>query len=99
MRTSRLTGAAALLATLLLAVPAGAQPAAQNERCPEEGLGPRAGCLVPEDGPVSSVARDESDEDEPGPALWVGAVFGVSGLAGILFATGRIRDSEADEQR
>ena len=38
-------------------------------------------------------------ESEPGPALWVGAVFGAAGLAGIALATARVRDEAPEERR
>lgn len=103
MRTSRLTvAAAALLAGLAVGSPAGAQPAGPPDTCPSTpGLGPPTACVAPASGgPSSTLARQAPTEKrDPGPALWVGAVFGVAGLGGIVFANGRIRDPHAEDQR
>jgi len=93
VRTSRLIGAAALL--LALARPSAA--AAQPGPCPEPGLGPPTACVAPGDGATTtSLAPAEAAPHRPGPALWVGAVFGVSGLVGIAFATGRLSDPQPE---
>lgn len=100
MRTSRLSGAtAAALVAVAMALPAGAQPAAPPDTCPSQpGLGPPTACIAPADGPASTLAPEAPTEKEPGPALWVGAVFGIAGLGGIVIANGRVRDPEADDQ-
>lgn len=95
MRTSRFTGAAAFSITLtLLSVAPAAGVPVQVEKCPEQQLGPASACLAPDDGvSVTTVAPDDPESD-PGAALWVGAAFGAAGLAGIVFATARVRDTE-----
>lgn len=91
MRTSRLAGAA-LLITLALPLPAAAQP----DECVQPELGPPVACVSPDLLPDTPVVPEEPERD-PGPALWIGAVFGVAGLAGIVSATGRVRDTEGFE--
>jgi len=95
VRTGRLTGAAALLVTLILPVPA----YAQRDGCPQPGLGPPIPCVAPGDGGTTTTtpAPDQPVKADPGPALWVGAVFGLSGLAGLAYATARVREPGADE--
>lgn len=94
MRTSRLICAASLLFTLALLGTAPAAAAAQVERCPEQQLGPASACLAPDDGVSVTTPAAGGREADPGPALWIGAVFGVAGLAGIVFATARVGDAE-----
>jgi len=101
MRTSRLTGAAGSLGTLVVSliivawpVPAGAQA----ERCAEPNLGAPGACLSTEGEGTATSLPSDTPEPDPGPPLWVGAVFGVSGLAGIAFATARVRAPVAQER-
>jgi hypothetical protein len=96
MRTVRSAAAAAMLALLALASPAGAQAAGPQtggppSTCPTPGLGPPTACVAPDDAPDAPAGTD------PGPALWVGVVFGVSGLAGMAFATTRVRETEPEQ--
>ena len=95
MRTSRLLGAAALLVILAMPSPAAAQPA----ECPPPGLGPPAACVATDEAPVTTLTPEDPADAEPGPALWVGAVFGAAGLAGIALATARVRDEAPEERR
>ncbi|MDQ6946618.1 MAG: hypothetical protein M3256_10195 [Actinomycetota bacterium] len=102
MRTSRLArvafrlvGASALLVLLTVPSPAGAQPAT----CSRPGLGPPTACVDPEGGSTTtSPAPGQPATHDPGAALWVGVAFGVSGLAGIVFANVRVRVPEPEEQ-
>jgi len=95
MRTSRFTGAAVLMVGLAMSSPAAAQPA----KCPPPGLGPPTACVDTDEAPVTTQSVEDSVESEPGPALWVGAVFGAAGLAGIVLATVRVRDEDPEERR
>jgi len=95
MRTFRLTGAAVLLVGLAMASPAAAQPA----ECPPPGLGPPTACVDTDEAPVTTLPVEDPAETEAGPALWVGAVFGAAGLAGIALATARVRDEAPEERR
>ncbi|HEX2192765.1 MAG TPA: hypothetical protein VHH09_06185 [Acidimicrobiales bacterium] len=58
-----------------------AVPAAASEEGDEE--------LVPATAPRRLVVAPE-DDSGPGPALWVGAVIGVTGLAGLAFSLGSL---------
>jgi hypothetical protein len=105
MRTVRSAAAAAMLALLALASPAGAQAAGPQtggppSTCPTPGLGPPTACVAPDDASTStSVAPDAPAGTDPGPALWVGVVFGVSGLAGMAFATTRVRETDPERRQ
>jgi len=93
MRTCRLAGAA-LMVSLAMSSPAAAQPAG----CPQPGLGPPTACVDTDEAPVTTPAPEGPSESEPGPALWVGAVFGAAGLAGMALATARVRDEVPEER-
>lgn len=95
LRTLRRLGAAAIV---LVGPVAGAGPARAQAppvtACPEGGLGLPTAC-VSGDGakPSISVAPAEVVEEERRP-VWVGVVFGVGGLAGIVYGVRPVRRPE-----
>lgn len=96
VRTPRLIAAVVVLAALAAPVPAYAQP----DKCPQPGLGPPTACVAPDGGgSTTSVAPGAAPDAEPAPALWIGAVLGLSGLAGLAFANARVRDPETEKRR
>ena len=93
MRTSRVTVASAALLGLVVLARGPSLAAAEPATCAPPG--PPAACVVPEDGAsTTTLAPDEPVVSNPGPALWVGAAFGIAGLAGIVFANARVVDPE-----
>lgn len=105
MRTFPPAGAATLLVLLALSLlplgprPAGAQPVPPSEQCSQPALGQPSACVVPEDGGTATTVADRDPADAaPGPALWVGAAFGISGLVGIALAGVGVRDLEPKDK-
>ncbi len=97
---SRLVGAAALLVLLAVPSPAGAQPLGGQGDCPPPGLGPPSACVARQDATTTTApASDAPVPHEPGPALWVGVVFGVSGAAGMVLANARVRETQPEERQ
>jgi len=87
VRTIRVAGAVA--AFLLLGPGAPAAAYAQAPACAPPGLAPPTACVT-DGSSTTTVAPDAPPPADPGPALWIGVVFGVSGLAGIGFACARV---------
>jgi hypothetical protein len=88
---------ATVLATLVLACLAAARPAHDSSpaRGPRAVL-PTAAAEAPGDSvpttPVPRLVMEPETKSEPGPALWVGGVMGISGLVGLVLSlVGRSR--------